>query len=217
MATYVLIHGAGSTKWDWHLVAPELRKRGHDVVAMDLPSDDESAGLSDYVDTVLEAIDGRTDLVVVAHSLGGLTAPLVCQRVPVESMVLVAAMVPAPGETGIEWWANTGWREAAKGHEDDDEMTTFFHDVPADLAREALARGRNQTYAVMRDPCPLDAWPDVPTRYVLCRHDRMFPADWSRGVVRERLGIEPDEIDSGHCPYLSRPRELAEALAAPSR
>ena len=41
MATYVLIPGAGSTPWYWHLVVPRLAERGHDVVAVDLPCDDE--------------------------------------------------------------------------------------------------------------------------------------------------------------------------------
>lgn len=83
MATYVLIHGASSDAWYWHLVAPELRARGHDVVAPDLPSDDDRAGLSEYADVVVDAVGGRRDLVVVGQSLGGFTAPLVwtgCRR-----------------------------------------------------------------------------------------------------------------------------------------
>jgi pimeloyl-ACP methyl ester carboxylesterase len=88
-------------------------------------------------------------------------------------------------------------------------MEIFFYDVPDRIAREAMKRSRRQSDAPGKDPWPLDAWPDVPTRYLLCRQDRMFPADWMREVVRARLGIEPDEIDSGHCPALSRPRELA--------
>jgi pimeloyl-ACP methyl ester carboxylesterase len=79
---------------------------------------------------------------------------------------------------------------------------------------EALSRARRQAETPGREPWPLDAWPDVPTRYVLCREDRMFPAEWMRGVVRERLGVEPDEMDSGHCPALSRPQELAARLEA---
>lgn len=75
MATYVLIHGAGDSAWYWHLVADELRERGHDVVAVDLPCDDESAGLSEYADTVVDAIGDRTELVVVAQSFGAFTAP----------------------------------------------------------------------------------------------------------------------------------------------
>ena len=52
----------------------------------------------------------------------------------------------------------------------------------------------------------------MPTRYLLCRDDHFFPAEWMRGVVRERLGFDPDEIGGGHCPALGRPQELAERL-----
>src|SRR5437764_12181715 len=114
MATYVLIHGAGSDSWYWHPVVPELRDRGHDVVAVDLPSDDDSAGLAEYTDAVVDAIGPRTDVILVAQSMGGFTAPLVCERVPVRLMVLVAAIVPLPGEAPGEWWANTGWEEARR-------------------------------------------------------------------------------------------------------
>ena len=109
MAVYVLLHGAGSDSRYWHLVAPELRARGHDVVAPDLPCDDDSAGLAEYADAVVDAIGDRRDLVLVAQSMAGFTAPLVCVPVPVRLLVLVAAMVPVPGESPGDWWANTGW------------------------------------------------------------------------------------------------------------
>ena len=114
MATYVLIHGAGDSAFYWHLLAPELRERGHEVVAMDLPCDDESAGLSEYTDAVVQAIGDHTELVLVAQSFGAFTAPLVCARVPVELMVLVAGMVPLPGEKGEDWPANTGYEQARR-------------------------------------------------------------------------------------------------------
>ena len=34
--------------WMAHLVEGELRRRGHDVVAPNLPCDDDSAGLPEY-------------------------------------------------------------------------------------------------------------------------------------------------------------------------
>ncbi|HEY4281337.1 MAG TPA: alpha/beta fold hydrolase [Conexibacter sp.] len=93
-------------------------------------------------------------------------------------------------------------------------MAIFYHDVPPSVAGHAMRHSRRQADAPGRDPWPLKRWPAVPTRHLLCRDDRMFPAGWMRAVVRERLGIEPDEIDGGHCPALSRPRALAERLEA---
>jgi pimeloyl-ACP methyl ester carboxylesterase len=214
MATMVLIHGAGSDAWYWHLVAPELQTRGHDVVAMDLPCDDDTAGLAEYTDAVVDAVGDRTDLVLVAQSMGGFTAPLVCDRVPVDLMILVAAMVPRPGESGAEWWVNTGHAEARGPDASDDPADMFLHDVPDDVIAESAAHLRAQSGAPFERPWPRDSWPDVPTRFLLCRDDRLFPADFQRRVVRERLGIVPDEMDGGHLPALSRPQELAARLDA---
>lgn len=95
---------------------------------------------------------------------------------------------------------------------DGSDIAVFYHDVPPELAAAALTKGRDQAEAPMLERWPLDAWPDVPTKYLLCRDDGVFPAECTRRVVRERLGIEPDEIDGGHCPFLSRPKELADRL-----
>jgi len=206
----VLIHGAGDVGWYWHRVDAELRARGHDVVVMDLPVDDDSAGLSDYADVVVEAIGNRSNLIVVAQSFGGYIAPIVCDRRPAKLLVLVAGMVPSPGESAEEMFANTNYKQQAQ--KDPSTRAVFYHDVPSRLATEALARGRDQSGTPGKEPWPLAAWPDVPTRYLLCRNDRFFPPQWVRQVVRDRLHMTPDEIESGHCPALSRPRELAERL-----
>jgi len=172
VATFALIHGAGDAGWYWHLVETELRARGHDTVAPDLPCDDDTAGLPEYADAVVAAIGDRTDVVVVGQSLGGFTAPIVAERVPTRLIVLVAAMIPQPGESPAE-------------------------------SETRLA-----------EPSPLRAWPDIPTRVLACRDDRMFPLPYLRRVSEQRLGIASDEIDGGHTPALSRPRELADRLEA---
>jgi pimeloyl-ACP methyl ester carboxylesterase len=207
VATFALIHGGGGSAWDWHLVVPELRQRGQQAVAVDLPSDDESGGWWDYADAVVDAVGYHSDLVVVGHSLGGFTAPLVCARIPVDLLVLLAAMIPAPGELFSDWWTNTGYRES--GYQD-----VFYHDIAPELAAEARRRERDETSRALRQPWPLPTWPVVRTKYLLCREDRMFPAEWARRHARERLGIESDEIDGGHYVTLSRPRALADRLAA---
>jgi pimeloyl-ACP methyl ester carboxylesterase len=214
-STYVLIHGAGDAAANWELVAAQLRGRGHDVVAVDLPCEDPSATLTDYADTVVDAIGDRTGVVIAAHSLGGFTAPLVADRVPTELLVLVAGMVPLPGETAGDWWSASGYTEATRDQDDeDDEIAVFMHDVAPELAAVAMGRARVQSGGPMAQPWPLAAWPDVATRYLLCRDDRFFPAAFVRRMVEERLGFTPDEIDGSHCVYLSRPRELADRLEA---
>lgn len=212
MTTFALIHGAGDSGWYWHLVEPALRERGYDVVAPDLPAD-ESANLQTYADTVIEAIGDRTGVVVVAQSFGAFTAPLVSDRIQTELLVLVAAMIPAPGEPPDDWWANTGYAPVADVPQDD-VIATYYHDVSPELAAEALRRGREHPSGrAGREPWPLRTWPDVPTRVLLCREDRLFAPLFLRRVSRERLGITPDEIDSGHCVALSHPKELADRLS----
>jgi pimeloyl-ACP methyl ester carboxylesterase len=220
VATFVLIHGGGDVGWYWHLVAAELRQRGHEALAPDLPCDDDSAGLWEYADSVVDAIGEHTDLVVVAQSYGGFTAPLVADRVPVDLLVLVAGMVPAPRESPAQWWDNTGYRPAVQEQArrdsgrtgSDDPFVSFYHDVPRALAEEAISKERSESDAAYHSPWPLDAWPAVPTRFVLCGEDRFFPPDFMRRVVAERLAIEPDEIAAGHCVALSRPKELTDLL-----
>ena len=207
MATLALIHGGGGSAWDWHLVLPELRERGHEPVAVDLPSADESAGWWEYADAVVNAVGERQEVIVVGHSFGGFTAPLVCARIPVDLLVLVAAMIPSPGELFDDWWANASYVESG----DDD---VFYHDVPSELAAEAKRRERDEAAKALRERWPLDRWPDTPTRYLLCHDDRMFTPAWARRHARERLGIEADEMDGGHYVALSRPVELAEHLDA---
>jgi pimeloyl-ACP methyl ester carboxylesterase len=210
--------------WYWHLLVPELREQGHDPVAVDLPAADDSAGLSEYADAVIEAVGERTDLILVAQSMGGLTAPLVCERVPVDLLVMLNAMVPAPGETPGEWWGNTGHAQAREAQAARDGRTladdpglveTFFHDVPQQVKAEAMAMGEPvQSMTPFAKPWPLQTWPDVPTMFLQGRDDRFFPLEFQRRVVGHRLGLAVDEIPGGHLVALSRPKELAGRLEA---
>ncbi|MFI0486017.1 alpha/beta hydrolase [Actinomadura sp. 9N215] len=221
MSTFVLIHGGGDVGWYWHLVEAELRARGHDTVAPDLPGDDDSATLTDYTDAVVHAVGDRKDLTVVGHSFGGFTAPLVADRLRADVLVLVAAMIPSPGEAPRDWWSNTGYAEAAREQAaldggatgNDDPYVSFYQDVPRELAEQAMSMERaHPSAAAMNAPWPLETWPDVPTKFVLCDQDRFFPPAFLRRLVPERLNIVPDEITSGHCVALSRPKELAALL-----
>lgn len=212
MATFALIHGAGDVGWYWHLIERELRAHGHDVIAPDLPIDDDSATFSDYADTVVEAIGDRAngELVVAGMSFGAYTAPIVCDRLPAAHLVLMSPMIPRPGESAEQMFANTGYEQEPQ--EDPSDLALFYHDIPEALGNEALSRGRNQSGTTWNQPWPLAAWPDVPVTCVIGRNDRLFPAAWLRKVAADRLGVTPLEIDSGHCSALSRPTEIAAIL-----
>ncbi|RFU21203.1 alpha/beta fold hydrolase [Geodermatophilus marinus] len=225
-ATFVLVPGAGGQAWYWHRLVPALERRGHTAVAVDLPAEDDAAGLDAYAAVVADAARGRDrPVVVVAQSMGGLSAPLACARVPVDRLVLLNAMVPRPGETGGEWWAATG-HEAARAaaaaaagwpydpaDPDGDLDDAFLHDVPPEVV--ATAPGPvAQSGTPFTEPWPLAAWPAVPTRVLAGRDDRFFPPAFQRAVAAERLGLDVEEVPGGHLAALSRPAELADALVA---
>jgi hypothetical protein len=221
MSSYLLVPGAGGAAWYWHRLVPELERRGHDVVSVDLPAADDGAGLEEYAQVVVHAAGPRQDVVVVAQSMGGLTAPLVCGRLPVSRLVLVNAMVPAPGETGGDWWANTGQDQARREHDlregrfpdaPFDPLVYFFHDVPEPVTKAAMAAEPPQSGTPFEQPWPLDGWPDVPTVVLSSREDRFFPVEFQTRVAQERLGVTPQTLPGGHLVALSRPAELAAAL-----
>jgi pimeloyl-ACP methyl ester carboxylesterase len=210
MATFVLIHGGGGSAWDWHLLAPELVRRGHDVVAPELPIGDPAAGFTEFGDAVAHAVGDRHDLVVVGHSYGAFTAPLIAARLAVRLIVLLTPMIPKPGEKPGDWWDNTGHRNVPGLSEEEQ----FYNGVPAGIVAQAAAHSRDQVSAEWAEPWPLPAWPSVPTRVLIARDDRFFPADFQRRVAADRLGTTPDEIDGGHAVALSHPAQLADRLTA---
>jgi pimeloyl-ACP methyl ester carboxylesterase len=140
----------------------------------------------------------------------------------VELLVLLNAMVPAPHESAGDWWAATGQaaaraqravRDGRRADAPFDVVEDFFNDVPAELVAEAMAMGEPaQSTTPFGPPWPLDRWPNVPTRFLQGRDDRLFPLDFQRRVVAERLGLEVDDMPGGHLLALAYPVELAERL-----
>ncbi|WP_339133852.1 alpha/beta hydrolase [Streptomyces sp. f51] len=216
---FVLVPGAGGAAWYWHRVVAELRARGHEAVAVDLPGADESSGLPQYADAVVEAIGDHPDAVLVAQSMGGFTAPMVCARVPVGLLVLVNAMVPLPGETPGQWWGATGSERArvaaaeAGGYGTEFDLDTYFlHDVPPEIAAAGAEHQRPEADVAFNQPCDIERWPDTTTRVLAAAGDRFFPVDFQRRVARDRLGIEAETIPGGHLAALSHPSQLVDRL-----
>lgn len=216
---FVLIPGAGGMAWYWHRVVPLLEQAHHEAIAVDLPAEDKSAGLDTYAKIVVRALGKRKDVILVAQSLGGFTAPLVCARATVRMLVLVNAMIPRPGETAGAWGENTGavrarLAAAKRGHytADFDVKTYFLHDVPEAILREGASHQREQAEAVFGEPCQFDGWPRIPIRVIASAHDRFFPVNFQRRVAHARLNIDPEIITGGHLAALSNPEGLVDQL-----
>lgn len=227
----MLVHGAWHAGACWQPLVEELEARGRRVVAPDLPCEDPDARLDDYVSAVVDAasVFGDEPVVVVGHSLGGLTVPLVPARRPVAGIVFVAALLAQPGRPAGELEAADAFHPEfpalAAAHQQAEEngasrwdregaVAAFYHDVPADRLDHAVGALRLQQWGAVQEPWPAEAYPDVPMRYLACADDRIMSCAWQVGIARARLGIDAEVIDGSHSPMLARPAELADRLLA---
>ena len=216
MATFCLVHGAWHGGWAWDVVRPELESRGHRVVAPHLPCEDVGAGVEEYAAAVRDALGGAGDAIVVGHSLGGLTIPLV----PARRLVFLCAYVPDPGRALLERGADAWGPGFAESTVRDELDRSYWPDLDAaarDLQYPPEAAGltaklRRQARKPVADPSPLAALPDVERTFVVCTSDYAIPPDFQRRMAREELGVEPVELETGHSPMLTLPRELATVL-----
>jgi pimeloyl-ACP methyl ester carboxylesterase len=226
MTDFLLIHGACHGGWCWDEVAAHLRDAGHNAIAPDLPCDDLDAGLDEYADTAVAALNGISgDVVVVGHSLGALVVPIVGGRVPVRRAVMVAGILGAPrasleslaavdtdrdlplGDEEIETDSEGRFRFSESG-----ARRALFHDCPPAAADAAIARLRFQR-SMWTQVANFDEWPTEIVS-ITCTGDRVVNPTWAERVARERLGVEPVRLQGGHSPFLARPAELAGILMA---
>lgn len=222
LATHaVLIPGAGSDPAYWQPLRAELSTRGLASTAVDLPCTDPSAQLTDYAEVAAAAVRDHGDgpVLLVAHSFGAFTAGLVADLVPPERIVLVAPMIPAPGESGSQWWEATGQAAAheAAAHAaglslpvDPNEL--FYNSCTPAQRRQGAEWDRDQAEAPFVQPWPRVAWPAVPTEVIALADDLLFPPEFLTRVVQDRLGLPVRTSPGGHMGMVSHPAELAEVL-----
>jgi alpha-beta hydrolase superfamily lysophospholipase len=216
----VLVPGGGGAGYAWSATVDELRRRGVDAVAPDLPVG-PGTGLAEYIDAVVEAAGDASDVVLGALSLGGFTVAPAAIRLPVTRLVFVNAMIPLPRERAADWGDATGHTaavraaERAAGRDPDapfDPVAAFLLGLTPEQRRALDAAERDEDERVFDEPCPFDAWPAVPMRVVAGRDDRFLPVAFQRTVARDRLDVELTAIPGGHLAPLSHPVETADEI-----
>lgn len=192
MATYSLVHGAWHGGWAWDRLRTELEARGHVVHAPDLPCDDPAATAADYAALVPPAD------VVVGHSLGGLTISLLSTK-----RIYLCALVPTLS------WADAFVDGFGKARVRDELGRSYYPDVD-DAARE-LQHPDAKLATRLRRQAPLasEELVPAPSLYVVCARDAAIEPDWQRRAAAA-VGADVIELDAGHSPMLTHPRELAD-------
>jgi pimeloyl-ACP methyl ester carboxylesterase len=231
VTTFGLVHGGQQGAWAYDLLIPELAARGFSSVAVDLPAGDATAGAARYAAVVTDALAAvDDDVVLVGHSLGGLTIPLVASLRPVAQLVFVCAGYPEPGRShfqvrteepgeSVSAGPASAWETPGDFHQMPPELARelFFHDCPPDVQEWALARLRPQSRMPLREVTPLQAWPDTPRTLVIARDDRCIPRESAIRTARRLFDAAPIELDGGHCLPISRASDLADVLVGVAR
>jgi pimeloyl-ACP methyl ester carboxylesterase len=224
VSLFVLVHGAWHGAWCWERLRPELERRRHQTIAMDLPVDDGTATFDDYAAAVLDSYPPDAgEVVLVGHSLGAMVLPLVAAARPASLAVSLCGVIP--NVRGMPWddapqMGRPGAYETAVAPDGsvvfetlEAATFTFYGDCASADAAWAFERLRPQNSSCLWDrPYPLERLPDTPRAAIACLDDTAVSIDFSRSVTEKRLGVDIVELPGAHSPFLSRPADLAVVL-----
>jgi pimeloyl-ACP methyl ester carboxylesterase len=217
--TIVLVHGCTQGPRSWDRVCEYLRADVR-IVPIDLdPRDFDGATALQCASHIAESLGDIERLILVGTSCTGLIIPVVSLFRPIDHLVFVCAGLPDIGRSATDQIFKDGllhedWVSYSGTPDSEDAARTFmFNDCEGATLDWSLTTVRlwmpQPTYD---EVTPLEAWPDIPSTYVLGTRDRIINQAWARPAVRTRLGVPPVELDSGHCPQNSKPGALARIL-----
>jgi len=231
---FALVHGMSHGAWCWRPLAERLERRGHRVVAVDLPGHGarahewRRASVGAYARAVADelALAGFSRAVVVGHSMAGAVIPKVAELSParVVHLVFVAAVVPS-GRGRLADHFPPSIRELFRGlalagrgvvqYPAQLEHARWMTDMRAGDPRvvDALARLTAQPAVPWLERVDYSRFyaMDVPRTYIRCRGDAAVPPERAAEYAA-RLGVAPIDLDTAHNPMLSAPDELARIL-----
>ena len=223
---FVLVHGAYHGAWCWDALRKELDLAGHSSTAVGLPNEDPDAGAERYADEVVASTPKKEGpVVLVGHSMAGLTVPIVAGRIRTAMTIYVGALLPVPGLSfdAQHAGAGTGFVPSVSPTQDQNgasmwpeagAIEIFYHDCDPQIAIASARQLRPQQWKITQEVTPLREWPAVPSAYIFCTEDRAVSPAYSMRAARDLLGVKAIEMPGGHSPFLSRPADLAARLVA---
>ncbi|NEU74913.1 alpha/beta hydrolase [Hassallia byssoidea VB512170] len=164
MSIFCLVHGACQGAWCWDMLIPELEARGHKAVAMDLPIEDPSAGLSDFADAVLRSLPkDEDDIILVGHSMAGTVIPIVALQRPVRKLVFLAALIPYPGTSTLDQFYEDvpDMLKAAGYNQPEESKLEKFRDEPDMFVPAWIGKNPLESEAVAIEVLFPDCQPEV--------------------------------------------------------
>ena len=192
---------------------------GVEVTAVDLAS--VAKGAEYFAEEVVRQMPRGEPPVVMAHSTAGLVLPVVPQFMKVAGLVYLAAVIPEPGVSLLErfhaskelfqpdWVGKDPTKDPALAER------FLFHDCEPRIQKWALTTVRLwASRTLLEERCPLKRMPEVPTLYISATQDRAINPSWWERAAETLLHVKPVRMDAGHCPHVSRPRDVARLIMA---
>jgi pimeloyl-ACP methyl ester carboxylesterase len=231
----VLVHGGGLAADSWDLTVDEIHRLAPEltVLALDLPGRRNKPGdlremtIGDFVDSLVGDIEsaGLADIVIVGHSLGGMTLPGVVTKLGaarVRETIFAAAFLPPEGTSIVDsspWLLATIARRFAKGgvpRETPKWLARFayLNGVPSDRRRFMVGKLYPESLRVLTETVSRYGMPDgIPRTWVLSHRDRALAPKLQHKYIEAIGGVQTlIEIDTCHCLMVSEPERLAEIL-----
>ncbi|QBI21054.1 alpha/beta hydrolase [Egibacter rhizosphaerae] len=216
MNDIVLLHGTTAGQASYAPFAAALSNRGWTVHGVDLPVDRPEWRADEHAAFLAEHLDEVDRPVVLGHSGAGLILEAVGHALDAAHLVWLAAYIPADGMSLVDEDLTAVFNADWLGVDptSDPEAAAFFlyHDCDDETFQWALPRQRLWHPGAAAEVA-MHRGEDVRASTVLvASQDRTIRPDWLRRAARDRLGVEPIEVDTGHCPHVSCPDGLAEIV-----
>ncbi len=232
--TFVLVHGAWQAPYAWQDIKKQLEAKGEKVIIVELPGhgDDQTSpaqlSMDAYRDKVIDVINNTKDRVVlVGHSMGGMVISAVAEKIPgqIEKLVYVGAFVPGNGQSLME--LSMMDKQSLLGASivpSQDQLTLdvkkekfiniFCQDATKDEQDMVMKNYRAEPAIPFTNKVTVtDAnFGSVNKYYIHTAGDHAVGIDLQNEMVSAAHIKNTYTINSGHCPFISKPKELATIL-----